>query len=124
MVCVSCLPLRGLLRRQRAPPPADLPLRSRSSSGARRAAPPPPLKDGEQEIAVYVISDLHTDHAANLRWVEQLQAPPPRRGRLNVLLLAGDVSHDLRLLRRTLELLVERYDRVVFVIGNHDVWVS
>ena len=36
---------------------------------------------------------------------------------------AGDISHDLRLLRRSLELLRARYDLVMFVPGNHEAWV-
>jgi hypothetical protein len=74
---------------------------------------------------VYAISDLHTDHPANLRWLEGL-APPPWRGpaaHTNVLLVAGDISHDLGLIRRSLQLLRASYDRVLFVAGNHECWV-
>ena len=51
-------------------------------------------------LQLWAVSDLHTDYAANLAWVRSL---PDRRGRgaalCSVLLVAGDVSDDLRLLR-------------------------
>jgi len=102
-----------------------------AAAAAPKAAPPhtapakaAPHQEPTTSIAVYAISDLHTDHAANLRWVEELPAPPALPGRTNILLVAGDISHDLRLLRRTLTLLRTRYDRVFFVWGNHEAWLK
>jgi hypothetical protein len=46
----------------------------------------------DASVAVYAISDLHTDYSANLEWVEQLAAPPTRglAGHTNVLIVAGE----------------------------------
>lgn len=70
------------------------------------------------------MSDVHVDHKENLEWLEALPAPPRPPGRANVLLLAGDVSHDVALLRRALGALRARFDRVAFIHGNHELWVK
>ncbi len=41
----------------------------------------------------------------------------------DVLLLAGDVSEDMNLLERVLRGCLERFAKVMFVPGNHDLWV-
>jgi hypothetical protein len=62
------------------------------------------------QVSVYAISDLHTDHKENLAWVKQLRLPAddsktarssshPSSQQHNVLIVAGDVSDDLALLR-------------------------
>lgn len=91
-----------------------------AAAGAPHAAPLPDAGS----LAVYVISDVHVDHAENLDWIEALPAPPAPPGRLNLLLLAGDISHDVALMRRCLAALRARYDRVFFIHGNHELWVS
>lgn len=65
-------------------------------------------------MSVYAISDLHTDHLANMEWVKDL---PTRKGgpcngatkgaqaEISVLLVAGDVSDDMGLLRYSARLL-------------------
>lgn len=132
----------------------------------------PYIQQAQGRLEVYAISDLHTDHPENLAWVESLEAPCT--GAHTALILAGDVSDDLRLLRcaavamltplampcsstvrcacvctylpivggmryaplplylaccmllcrRTLQLLKDKYDTVLFVPGNHELWVS
>ena len=43
--------------------------------------------------------------------------------RADLLVLAGDVSDDLQILEQVLRLLRERFAQVLFVPGNHDLWV-
>lgn len=80
--------------------------------------------------SVYGISDLHVDSLANLRTVERLCAQHQTNQAVTdessatCLLLAGDVSSNVDRFRYTLQLLVSRYDRVVYVPGNHCLWVS
>ncbi|CAD7696768.1 unnamed protein product [Ostreobium quekettii] len=69
---------------------------------------------------VYAISDLHTDHEENLAWVKRL--PRGRHGN-DVLIVAGDVSDDMRIFRETMAELVDRFGHVAFVPGNHELWV-
>ena len=47
---------------------------------------------------IYAISDLHTDFEENMRWVEKLSSVYHP---WSVLILAGDVSDDIQLLRYT-----------------------
>ena len=41
----------------------------------------------------------------------------------DVCIVCGDVSDDIKLLTRTLEILRRQFDEVMFVVGNHDLWV-
>ena len=41
----------------------------------------------------------------------------------DVLILAGDVSDDQSVLRSTFEIVVQKFNHVFFVPGNHDLWV-
>lgn len=47
-------------------------------------------------LDVYAISDLHTDHDENMAWVKGL---PRTSKRKDVLVVAGDVSDDMRIFR-------------------------
>ena len=71
-------------------------------------------------MRVFALSDLHVDHEPNARWVERL---PGGDYRHDVLLLAGDVSHSLHRLQWTFETLVPRFRKVLYVPGNHELWV-
>jgi len=70
-------------------------------------------------LRVFAFSDLHVDYAQNLACVQALSRSAYRR---DVLLLGGDVSDDLTLLGATLAGLRERFARVFFVPGNHELW--
>lgn len=74
--------------------------------------------EGEDVFGVYAVSDVHTDKRENM---ELLQSWPPRPK--DVLLLAGDVSNDLSVVKTTLQLLLERFGHVFFCPGNHDLWL-
>jgi predicted phosphodiesterase len=69
-------------------------------------------------MRVFAISDVHTDYRENLQLLAGVS-----RYRDDALILAGDVSHDLEVLRQTLGLLLERFRYVFFVPGNHELWV-
>jgi hypothetical protein len=57
----------------------------------------PATYDGS--LSVFAVSDLHTDYAQNLEWVRALPAPPRGDGDATALIVAGDVSDDVRVLR-------------------------
>ena len=69
---------------------------------------------------VFAVSDIHADHPENMQWVFSL---PCNRYRNDALIVAGDVSDDLETLARALGGLRERFGRVLFVPGNHELWV-
>lgn len=69
----------------------------------------------------YAISDLHVDYEANATWVSKLSFWDYRG---DVLLLPGDITHNLTKLSKTLEALAARFHKVLFVPGNHELWVA
>jgi predicted phosphodiesterase len=71
-------------------------------------------------MRVFAISDLHTDFRDNLWQLEQLSR---QSYRADALIVAGDVSHDLGVLRRTLHIFLERFRHIFFVPGNHELWI-
>ena len=71
-------------------------------------------------MRVFAISDLHVDHAPNARWLSNLSASEYTE---DVLMLAGDVADTLHLLQWALKTLAGKFKQVLFVPGNHDIWV-
>jgi predicted phosphodiesterase len=72
-------------------------------------------------MRIFALSDIHVDYDANLRWVHGLSRADYRE---DVLILAGDISHRRRLLAECLEALSARFGTLLFVPGNHDLWVA
>ena len=71
---------------------------------------------------IFCVSDLHTDHEANMLWCKAL-------GNFgdftrDVLIIAGDVTASQVLLRETFTVLVATFKAVFYVPGNHDLWVK
>lgn len=69
---------------------------------------------------VFAVSDIHVDFDVNVQWLRQLSRADYRN---DILILAGDVTHKLAELSRCLGEIAERFGKVLFVPGNHDVWV-
>jgi predicted phosphodiesterase len=70
-------------------------------------------------MRIFAFADLHLDYATNLRDIHALSDTAYRE---DALLLAGDVTDDLRLLEETLVTLREKFARVFYVPGNHELW--
>jgi predicted phosphodiesterase len=71
-------------------------------------------------MRVFAISDIHVDYEENAQWIRGVSSLDYRD---DVLILAGDVSHRLSSLAACLSTLAARFKRVLFVPGNHDLWV-
>ena len=71
-------------------------------------------------MRVYALSDIHVDYGVNAKWVADVSVTDYRD---DVLILAGDVTDALRLLGWCLTILSTRFRKVLFVPGNHDLWV-
>jgi predicted phosphodiesterase len=71
-------------------------------------------------MRIFALSDIHIDYETNARWVEDLSTAEYQD---DVLILAGDVSDTRRLLEWCLGTLARRFKKVLFVPGNHDLWV-
>ncbi|CAG9465943.1 unnamed protein product [Pedinophyceae sp. YPF-701] len=85
-------------------------------SGAERRA-----KALKGVVRIFAVSDIHVDYPVNLEWVDALAARTDLAN--DVLILCGDVSDRLPLLRHTLHQLSSAFGLVVFVPGNHELWV-
>jgi predicted phosphodiesterase len=71
-------------------------------------------------MRVFAVSDIHVDYDVNARWIANLSLVDYRD---DVLILAGDVTDELKLLEWCLGALTLRFRKVLFVPGNHDLWV-
>jgi predicted phosphodiesterase len=74
-----------------------------------------------ERMRVFAISDLHLEYEENSRWVLALSESDYRD---DVLILAGDVSERSELLHRGLQILTTRFRHVLYVPGNHELWVN
>jgi predicted phosphodiesterase len=71
-------------------------------------------------MRVFALSDIHIDYDENAKWIANLSLHEYRD---DVLILAGDVTDTLPLLEWCLGTLVKRFKKVLFVPGNHELWV-
>lgn len=71
-------------------------------------------------MRVFATSDLHTDYKENLRWLQELSNIAYRN---DALIVAGDISDRLEVIRETLQLLRAKFQHVLFTPGNHELWV-
>lgn len=71
-------------------------------------------------MRIFAVSDIHIDYDVNAKWIAGLSAADYRD---DVLILAGDVTDTRRLLDWCLTTLAGRFRKVLFVPGNHDLWV-
>jgi predicted phosphodiesterase len=73
---------------------------------------------------VLCISDLHTDHMVNMKWLENRTSLHDDLGETDLIVVAGDISHDLETFERSLLFLTETGAQVFFVPGNHEAWLA
>ena len=69
---------------------------------------------------VWLTSDVHTDRENNMAWCKKL----PKHPHGDVLIVAGDLSHRLEIIEETLTVFTQRFTRVYFIPGNHDLWMN
>ena len=60
------------------------------------------------------------DFEDNLRWVNSLSNSDFKK---DILILAGDVTDDILLFQKVLENLRDRFFQLLYVPGNHDLWI-
>ena len=71
-------------------------------------------------MRVFALSDIHVDYDVNAKWVGNLSTSEYQN---DVLILAGDVTDTRKLFAWCLSALAKRFRKVLFVPGNHDLWV-
>eukprot|EP00033_Pygsuia_biforma_P000183 GCRY01000232.1.p1 GENE.GCRY01000232.1~~GCRY01000232.1.p1 ORF type:complete len:343 (+),score=63.53 GCRY01000232.1:185-1213(+) len=70
--------------------------------------------------AIYCISDVHFEYKKNKEWISSLSDSVFKD---SVLMIAGDVASKLGLLKEALLAFRKKFKAVVFVPGNHDLWL-
>lgn len=96
------------------------------SNGALQGNPPA-FNDGQvTELngidRIFCLSDLHTDSDENLKWLRTKMSESDF-DKTTLIVVAGDISHDMETFRKSLSVLAER-SHVIFVPGNHEAWVD
>ncbi len=71
-------------------------------------------------MRIFALSDIHIDYSENAKWIANLSVAEYKD---DVLIMAGDVSDVRRLLDWCLSTLARRFKKVLFVPGNHELWV-
>lgn len=71
-------------------------------------------------MRVFAVSDIHIDYEENRRWLYNLSRFDFKD---DILILPGDVSDILSALENALAWLKQLFREVMFVPGNHDLWV-
>ena len=72
-------------------------------------------------MRILATSDIHTHYAKNKNWLIGLSDADYQQ---DILILAGDITHDLEELRKAFEIVRPKFAEVLFVPGNHDLWLS
>jgi 3',5'-cyclic AMP phosphodiesterase CpdA len=68
--------------------------------------------------SLFAVSDLHSSYAANRQIVAELR---PESGD-DWLIVAGDVDETFGDIEKALRLLRQRYAKVIWTPGNHELW--
>lgn len=71
-------------------------------------------------MRIFALSDVHVDYDVNAKWIENISTADYSD---DILVLAGDVTHSLPLFEWCLNTLARRFRKLLFVPGNHDLWV-
>jgi len=71
-------------------------------------------------MRLFATPDLHTDYKENFRWLQELSDTEYLD---DTLIVAGDVSDRLEVIRETLLLLRSKFHQLLFTPGNHELWV-
>ncbi len=72
-------------------------------------------------MRVFAVSDIHVDYEENLDWILSLDR---REYADDILILAGDVTDKMSLLEQVFVSLAASFKAVLFVPGNHELWVQ
>lgn len=71
-------------------------------------------------MRILALSDIHVDFNENYQWLRSLSEYDFTE---DVLILAGDVTDNRSLLVESFKILARRFFAVLFVPGNHDLWI-
>lgn len=72
-------------------------------------------------MRLFTVSDLHIDYESNRQWLEGLSNADYRE---DAVIVAGDISDSEPWLKTAFAHLVGKFKHVVFVPGNHELWIT
>lgn len=72
-------------------------------------------------MRVFALSDIHVDYEGNKRWLFNLSRQDYQQ---DILILAGDITDDLAVLEQCFGYLSSIFHQVLYVPGNHELWVK
>lgn len=72
-------------------------------------------------MKIWATSDLHLDYQENWDWFLNLSAWDYTD---DILIIAGDIVHDIQKIKEFFKIIVPKFKKVLFVPGNHDVWLK
>ena len=72
-------------------------------------------------MRVFALSDVHVDYDANAQWIKSISQVDYVD---DLLVLAGDVSSSVARLEHCLTHLARCFDKLLFIPGNHDLWLN
>ena len=92
---------------------------------------------------ILLLSDLHTDYPDNQEWLYNLccrssgrsssenntaiissESSPIEIEKDTMIIIAGDISHNIEILQWTFQTLKRRYGEVIYTPGNHELWLD
>lgn len=66
-------------------------------------------------MRIFAVSDVHTDYTQNLEWIKSLS----NSNYINdVIIVAGDISQQINLIKSTLTILKTKFKYVFYCTGN------
>lgn len=71
---------------------------------------------------IWLVSDVHAEYEDNMSWLRELGRSSQFKE--DVLILAGDVSADIGIMRDVLQALLPGFAAIFFTPGNHDLWTK
>jgi len=84
----------------------------------------PNQKENETNTCrVFCVSDIHTDHPENWTLIENWDANQFNK-QTDILILAGDISTKLSIVKKTFQLIHRYFDHVFFVPGNNELRIG
>jgi predicted phosphodiesterase len=72
---------------------------------------------------IFALSDLHTDHVDNLKWLQSRMKHGDFSDK-DLIVVAGDISHEYDRLEKSLQAMRDTGAHVFFVAGNHEAWLT
>ncbi len=71
-------------------------------------------------MRIYTISDLHVDYQENYEWLVNLSNDDYKK---DVLILGGDLTNNTHLFFESFKIIRNKFLEVIYIPGNHDLWV-